>query len=54
MPAGATEAVAGAAEAITGASGNSCPSRSSTIRPSAFSRNRCMLDSTRAIVGDAR
>ena len=50
--AGATEGVTGAMEFVpdgartgAGASGNSCPSRSSTIRPSAFSRRRCMLDS---------
>ena len=33
-----------AAKAVAGASGNSCPSRNSTIRPSAFSRKRCMFD----------
>src|SRR6266851_1947361 len=52
--AGATEVVAGAATGDAGASGNSCPSRNSTIRPSAFSRRRCMLDSRAAMVGDAR
>ncbi len=32
---------------IAGASGNSCPSRNSTIRPSAFRRNRCMINPRR-------
>ena len=32
---------------LAGASGNSRPSRNSTIRPSAFSRKRCMFDSRR-------
>jgi hypothetical protein len=36
--------VAGGARGATGASGNSCPSRNSTIRPSAFSRRRCMFN----------
>ena len=35
----------GIATPTPGASGNSCPSRSSTIRPSAFSRRRCMSNS---------
>src|ERR1700682_492649 len=43
--AGATEVVADAATGVVGTSGNSCPSRNSTIRPSAFSRRRRMLDS---------
>ena len=34
-------------DGIAGASGNSCPSRNSTIRPSAFSRKRCMFDPVR-------
>jgi len=37
----------GAAAGITGTSGNSPPSRNSTIRPSAFNRRRCMIDSPR-------
>jgi hypothetical protein len=39
----ATELVGGTAKAV-GASGNSRPSLISTIRPSAFSRRRCMVD----------
>ena len=35
--------VAGARGIVAGASGNSRPSRNSTIRPSAFSRKRCMV-----------
>jgi hypothetical protein len=37
------------AASIAGASGNSCPSRNSTIRPSAFNRKRCMIDLARMI-----
>ena len=40
----ADSGVASAGSGIAGASGNSRPSRSSTIRPSAFSRKRCMFD----------
>ena len=40
----------GCARFLAGTSGNSLPSRSSTIRPSAFSRNRFMVRSL-AIVG---
>jgi hypothetical protein len=39
----AAEGFTGAATGIAGASGNSRPSRNSTIRPSAFSRRRCMF-----------
>ena len=43
------------AKGNAGASGNSRPSRNSTIRPSAFSRSRRMSHPTPAgIVGDAR
>jgi hypothetical protein len=41
--AGAGTAFSGAPPGSAGASGNSHPSRNSTIRPSAFSRKRCMF-----------
>jgi hypothetical protein len=58
--ASATVAVAGVAEVladangIEGASGNSRPLRSSTIRPSAFKRKRCMPIPPPAMIGDGR
>jgi hypothetical protein len=56
----ATLVVAGVAEVlagvngIEGASGNSRPSRNSTIRPSAFSRKRCMPIPPPGMIGDRR
>jgi hypothetical protein len=47
------EVLAGA-NGIEGASGNSRPSRSSTIRPSAFSRKRCMPIPPPGMIGDGR
>jgi len=50
----ATEVLAGGANGIEGASGNSRPSRSSTIRPSAYSRKRCMPIPPAEMIGDRR
>jgi hypothetical protein len=51
--AGVAEVLAGV-NGIEGASGNSRPSRSSTIRPSAFSRKRCMPIPPPEMIGDGR
>lgn len=50
----ATGLKAGLAADVDGTSGNSRPSRISTIRPSAFRRKRCIPTSGRRMVGDTR